>query len=158
MEFWTLLMVALIVWWLWSSSQKKAAVVKEFKENQRRQELRIWEHEERDPTRYESYGLDFAEMVLKVDCGSYESPTQIVRAYHVYRGVNGAWGMRQTDASWGNDLAYVRRMAVETQSGATHSFWCDQLARLESGPAWQPFFETLAPSVETAYQRYVRQA
>ena len=74
--------------------------------------------------------------------------------YKLKRSEGGHWELKMTDTCYDNELKRVRadverfRLLIDAR----------RLKELEAGNKWHPMNEGMAPALETAYQRYVRNA
>ena len=134
MEYGLVFLVALGAYWFFSNQKAQRLA--------RALELETWELDASDPP----YVYRF---VVMDGPGSDQESEYMLR-----RKKDGGWERKATDATWRDDVARAEKDAREGMPlGQSH------LKELvERGNGWEQLSDEMAPSLETAYERYVRSA
>lgn len=147
MEISVVVFVLLLIWWFASNQKVKRQQLQESLEN--------WEYDDRDPPFESVWRVNFPTMRMVATFDVTEYPGDTLRTEYVIRRCNdGRWQMKFTDKSLSKLLAKAQNDVAKDAIGATV-----MLKELqESGEQWKNLSDKMAPSLETAYQRYVHNA
>lgn len=141
-----IVVVGFIAWW-YAGRQKAQRL-------ERQRALETWEHDLSDKTYERLYTVHFPtmRMVFKFEVLDDYVPTQPTE-YKLKRSEAGQWKAKQTDACY-------RRELEDAHADVAKGGLCAEknLAELQAGNKWTRIGEDLEPAMETAYQRYVRNA
>ena len=149
MEWALVIIIALVAWWIYARRKRDQA--------ERQRELTQWEFHEDDEFTSSWWLADFPSMRMRMqfrfyDYGSQQPPDTL---YLLRRSDRGVWQAKMTEESYRAELHRTEVQATE-RLGAS-AFAKQHLAELQKGNRWVRLRDEMQGSLETAYQRYLRQ-
>ena len=145
--------IGLVMWSRRANSRREAIATKT-------SALQTWEFDDsRSGDHVCTWELHFPTMRLRHKDYYADDSERFPLFFGARRTVNGRWEVLLSEESRAEQIASVRRELASMEPGARFREDAEErLANYEKPAEWRPIPERLVPSLETAYQRYIRQA